>query len=123
MEQIVEISGEKVSFKKTGATMLKYKRQTGREFYSDLSAFIGLMSNENGETNKLNNHDALKVMSETNFDYMYDMLHVMARSADPTISADVLEWLETFDDFPVVQIFCEIAPMICSEMAVDRKNA
>lgn len=124
MEKTIEISGKKVTFKKTGATMLQYKRQTGREFYKDLSAFLNCVGfDENGEIKDISKKTAVNVMSETDFEYMYSMLHIMARAADKNIPADMLDWLYEFDDFPVLQIFCELLPMINGEMAVDRKNA
>ena len=35
---------------------------------------------------------------------------------------DVLEWLDTFEDFDVIGIFCKLLPMLSAEMKVDEKN-
>ena len=46
MEIKLAIDGKQITFRKSGATMLAYKRQTGREFFSDLSAFLGCVNRD-----------------------------------------------------------------------------
>ena len=46
MEQTLTIDKKQVTFRKSGATMLAYKRQTGREFFSDLSAFLDCVNRD-----------------------------------------------------------------------------
>lgn len=123
MEKTLTIDGKSITFRKSGATMLAYKRQTGNEFYSDLSAFLGCVNrNEKGEV--ITDEDGIPSVNMEKFDveYMYQMLHVMARAADRSIPADVLDWLDTFDDFDVIGTFCQLLPMLAGEMAVDPKN-
>ena len=123
MEITLTIDGKRVPFRKSGATMLAYKRQTGREFYADLSAFLGCVNrDENGEP--IYDDDGIPSVDMDKFDIecMYQMLHVMARAADRLIPSDVLDWLDTFEDFDAIGTFCQIMPMLNGEMAVDPKN-
>ena len=123
MENTLTIDGKSVTFRKSGATMLAYKRQTGHEFYSDLSAFLGCVNrDEKGEVITDGNGIPSVNMAKFDISYMYEMLHVMAKAADKSISPDVLEWLDTFDDFDVIGIFCKLLPMLSAEMKVDEKN-
>lgn len=123
MEKTLTIDGKSVTFRKSGATMLAYKRQTGHEFYSDLSAFLGCVNrDEKGEVITDGNGIPSVNMEKFDVEYMYQMLHVMARAADRSIPADVLDWLDTFDDFDVIGTFCQLLPMLAGEMAVDPKN-
>ena len=102
--------------------MLAYKRATGREFYADLSAFLGCV-NRDKDGKVITDGDIPAVdMAKFDLDYMYQMLHVMARAADKNIPADVLDWLDGFEEFNVISIFCQLLPMLASEMAVDPKN-
>lgn len=56
-------------------------------------------------------------------DPFYDMLYEMAKEADPDIPDTVDEWLDTFDDFPFLDVWMQISPMLSREMSVDAKNA
>ena len=122
MEITLTIDGKKVPFRKSGATMLAYKRQTGREFYSDLSAFLGCVNKDNEGKIIMTDGVPSVDMSKFDIEYMYNMIHVMARSADKSVSSDLLDWLDGFDDFDVIGIFCQLLPMLSSEMKVDEKN-
>ena len=122
MEQTLTIDGKKVTFRKSGATMLSYKRQTGHEFYSDLSAFLGCVSRDKDGNVIIKDGVPAVDMSKFDMEYMYQMLHVMARAADKTVPSDILDWLDNFEEFDVIGIFCQLLPMLGKEMAVDEKN-
>lgn len=123
MEQTLTIDGKKVTFRKSGATMLSYKRQTGREFYSDLTAFLGCVKRDKDGKVLMTDGVPEVDMSKFDMEYMYQMLHVMARAADKSIPSDILEWLDTFEDFDVIGAFCQLLPMLGKEMAIDEKNS
>ena len=55
-------------------------------------------------------------------DPYYDMLYIMAKEADPDIPDTVEEWLDTFDDFPFLDVWVKVSPMISREMSIDPKN-
>lgn len=123
MEITLTIDGKRVPFRKSGATMLAYKRQTGHEFYSDLSAFLGCVNRD--KEGKVIVKDGVPSVDMSKFDieYMYSMIHVMARSADRNVPSDMLDWLDTFNEFDVIGIFCQLLPMLGAEMQVDEKNS
>lgn len=123
MEITLTIDGKRVPFRKSGATMLAYKRQTGHEFYSDLSGFLGCVKRDMEGKVIVDERGIPDVdMSKFDIEYMYNMIHVMARSADRNIPTDMLDWLDTFDDFDVIGIFCQLMPMLGAEMKIDEKN-
>lgn len=126
MEKVILIDGKEVTFKKTAATMLFYKRQTGRDFYADLTGYLACCKkDEKGEFLKDESGSLIVEIDKAlfEFDYMYDILHTMARQADPTISPDCLLWYDQFNTFPVIQVFIELIPMLLQEMSVNEKNA
>ena len=124
MEITLTIDGKRVPFRKSGATMLAYKRQTGREFFTDLSAFIGsIKRDKKGNVIVDENGFPEADMSQFDMEYMYDMVHIMACSADRNVPKDLLDWLDEFDDFDIVGIFCQLLPMLNKEMQVDEKNS
>ena len=122
MEQTLTIDGKKVTFRKSGATMLAYKRQTGREFFADLSAFLDIVERDKDGKVIMNGDVPAVDMSKFDIEYMYQMLYVMAKATDRTIPADLLDWLDGFEDFNVIGIFVQLLPMLAAEMAVDPKN-
>ena len=122
MEQTLTIDGKKVTFRKSGATMLAYKRQTGREFFADLSAFLDIAKRDEAGKVIMNGDVPDVDMSKFDIEYMYQMLYVMAKAADRTIPADLLDWLDGFEDFNVIGIFVQLLPMLSAELAVDPKN-
>lgn len=123
MEKTIIIDGKSVTFKKTGGTMLAYRRQTGREFYTDLASFLKCAKTDD-EGNIIYNSNGIPKIDMENFsiDYMYDILHCMARAADKSVPADMLEWLDGFEEFPVIQIFIDVLPLLNAEMGISRKN-
>ena len=123
MEITLKVSGRNVTFRKSGATMFAYKQQTGRNFYSDLSAFMGCVKLDKKGKPIIKNGIPDVDMEKFDVDYMYYMLHVMAKSADSSVPSDMLEWLDSFDDFDVIGIFCKLLPMLNSEMKIDEKNS
>ena len=123
MEQTLTIDNKRITFRKSGATMLAYKRQTGREFYSDLSAFLDCINkDENGEVIIKEGVPSVE-MEKFDIEYMYQILYVMAKAADRSIPSDILDWLDEFEEFNVIGIFCQLLPMLSKEMAVDEKNS
>lgn len=122
MEQTLTIDNKPVTFRKSGATMLAYKRQTGREFYSDLTSFLGCVNRDKKGNIIMTDGVPSVDMSKFDLEYMYQMLHVMAKAADKSIPSDILEWLDTFDDFDVIGAFCQLLPMLSKEMSIDEKN-
>lgn len=123
------ISGRPVVFRKTAGTMLRYKRQFGRELYPDLvKAFelVPIMERlDQKSTEKMTDAEKVELASvflSANFEWMYDIAFIMAQQADPSIT-DELAWLDSFDDFNVYAVFIELLPMIQAEMKVSPKNA
>ena len=125
------ISGRPVVFRKTAGTMLRYKRQFGRELYPDLVQIYSLLPmlkkyrddarkpDEYTEEEKVELAQAvLGIESE----WMYDVAFIMAQQADPSIT-DELAWLDSFEDFNILSVFIQLMPLIKMEQTIAPKNA
>lgn len=138
MEKEIKIDGKTVVFKKTGGTMLRYKTQTGREFYADLTKFVDVFKSTEDTPDfekytkeqlveyckaQAHKNSVIEALQNSDFDIVYNILHVMARAADNTVPREVLDWLDTFDNFDAFSIFTQLMPMLNAEMTVDEKNA
>lgn len=115
MDKTIIISGRHVTFRKTGGTVLRYKRQFGREFNSDLEKIASLYAVQNPD-------DRARLALSVETEWMYDIAYIMAQQADPSI-VDELEWLDTFDDFNPWAVFGQLMELISREQEVSPKNA
>lgn len=128
MDKTIIIDGQPVVFRKTAGTMMRYKRQFGRELSPDLSKIYDVMplladyydnSEALTEEQKL---AAAKIVLGIETEYMYDIAFIMAQQADPSIQ-DELEWLDRFSEMNILQLFVQLLPLIQGEQRVAPKNA
>ena len=134
------ISGQPVVFRKTAGTMMRYKRQFGRELNPDLAKIYDILPLLSQYTNPENEQDkslteeqiaekkkeqeiaAAKLVMSIETEFMYDVAFIMAQQADPSIT-DELEWLDRFEDLNILNLFVQLMPLIQGEQMVSRKNA
>lgn len=129
MDKTVVISGRPVVFRKTAGTMLRYKRQFGRELLPDLlkiySLFPTLKEFEDADKDEMTREQKVQlaqVVLSAETEWMYDIAFIMAQQADPSIT-DELTWLDSFDDFNILSIFVQLMPLLRLEQQVSLKNA
>ncbi|MEK3814255.1 hypothetical protein [Bacillus sp. FSL K6-1284] len=118
MEKTLTIDGRQVRFKSTAATVLRYKAQFGRDFFADLLKMAPLTKlQEQGVTTENMN---LEVMNFIDFEVLYNIAWVLAKTADKTI-AEPVEWLDTFDEFPLMDILPELQELIEKALGTKKK--
>ena len=103
MEKIIEIGSKKVPFKCTGGFLLRYKEITGRDPIKDIFDLSKVLQKKESIL-----FDDLRPI--------YDILYVLAKTADPNIP-DIYDWLDSFEEFPVVDIMDEIMPLISASFS------
>jgi len=104
MEKILNIDGRNVKFKSTGAFLLKYKMQFKRDALQDI---FRLQNAIKQETNEIKDIEALDL------EVFYNLIWALAKTADPSIDPP-MEWLDTFSEFPLVEIIPEVMDLIFS---------
>ena len=97
IKQIIEIDGQKVTFKASAAIPRIYRIKFRRDIYRDLH-HLEKSIGENDE----NNSNLDMVSLEENIAY------IMAKYADPTIPDMPEEWLDRFSTFSIYQILPQI---------------
>lgn len=102
MEKILTIDGRQVKFKSTGAFLLRYKAQFNKDALQDI---IKLSKAIDVKTNQIKNIEALDL------EVFYNLIWSLAKAADPNIPPP-MEWLDTFSEFPLVDILPEVMDMI-----------
>lgn len=106
MEKILTIDGRQVKFKSTGAFLLRYKAQFGRDAIKDIYKMIEVFDEE---TNLITDIDAL------NLEVFYNLVWTLAKTAEPSLPPP-LEWLDTFSEFPLIEIIPELMEMMFSSL-------
>jgi len=105
MEKILTIDGRQVRFKSTGAFLLRYKAQFGRDALQDILRLQSAIDNKG----RIKNIDTLDL------EVFYNLVWTLAKTADPSIPPP-LEWLDTFGEFPLVEIVPEVIDLIFSSL-------
>lgn len=118
MDKIIKIAGKEVTVRKTFGTELRYKRQFGREFQTDLRVILAMRSEM---TPDLSKEEKARIVMSVETEWMYDILFIMAQQADSTIT-DELEWLDRFDSFNIWLVFDQIIPLLVAESKASPKN-
>ncbi|SDC06264.1 hypothetical protein [Shouchella lonarensis] len=118
MEKTLEIDGRKVRFKSTAATTLRYKKQFGREYFADLLKMYPLVKLQ--EQGKDIQNMEYEVMKYIDFEVLYNITWVLAKTADKSLSEPV-EWLDTFDEFPLMEILPELQELIEKSVGTKKK--
>lgn len=113
MEKTLNIDGRQVTFKSTGAFLLRYKMQFKREALQDiikLQYAINEVEDENG-----NKHYTISDINAFDLEVFYNLIWTLAKTADSTIPTP-MEWLDSFNLFPLMDILPELMDMITSSM-------
>ncbi|MNI88415.1 hypothetical protein D3C73_1457170 [compost metagenome] len=75
----------------------------------------GFKRDESGEINV-----DVEDVSKINIDVFYDIAWAFAKTADNTILPP-LEWLDTFDEFPILEIMPELQELISLTLQTKKK--
>lgn len=108
MEKIITIEGKEIKFKSTGGTPLRYKAQFGKDFFQELVKLSE--SKKDGQVN----------LKEFDLDIFYRMTWILAKTGNPDIPG-MLDWYDSFEDFPIFEIIPDIQDLIFSTIAGKKK--
>ena len=100
-----------MKFKSTGAFLLRYKAQFGQDPLPQIFKLAEVI-NEEGEITDINALD---------LEFFFNLIWVLAKTADPSIPPP-MEWLDTFDEFPLADILPELMDMISSSLQSTVEN-
>ena len=120
MEKTLMIDGKSVRFKSTAATPLRYKAQFGRDMFSDMMRMYPLASLEK-EKMEENPEQFANAFRQVDFEMFYNILWTMAKTADKSIP-EPIEWLDGFDEFPLMDIFPEVQDLLLKNFQTTKKK-
>lgn len=112
MEKTLNIDGKEVKFKSTGAYLLRYKAQFKRDAMQDIFKLAGALDTETGQ---------IVDIEALDLEVFYNLVWTLAKTANPDIP-EPLEWLDSFSEFPLLEIIPEIAELIFSCLSSSVKS-
>lgn len=107
MIKTIKIDGRDINFKSTGGTLIRYRNQFNSEFLTDLQ--------------KLTNYDKTNLTGFST-EVIERMIWVLAKTADDSIP-EPLNWYDSFDSFPIIEIWQELQDLVNASFRGLRKNA
>lgn len=112
MEKIISIDGRDIKLKATGALLLRYKAQFKRDALQDIVKLTNVLDEETGE---------IKDISHLDLDVFYNLIWTLAKTGNPDI-APLENWLDTFDDFPIIELIPTVMDMVGSCLQTTKKK-
>lgn len=96
---------------------MRYKAQFGKDYFKEIIKMLPLAKAKKKKKEELNVED-LEVLD---FEVFYNVAWVMAKTADPSIP-EPLEWLSSFDEFPMLVVFTEIQDLMNATLQTSKKK-
>lgn len=106
---MIKIGDREVALRTTGATLLRYKMQFGKDLLTELIKLDDAYQNGELQVEKLD------------FEMFFNILWVMAKTATPEIKPPI-EWLDEFEDFPIMEILPEVMILLTNLMRTSKKK-
>ena len=111
MEKIINVGGQEVKMLATASTVMRYKLKFGRDLLKDFSQV------NKAQTQKDNSEDF--AMSGEDLEIFLYLSYTMAKQANPDISDNPWDWLDTFEVFPMDEVFPQVAMLWMQSQGVN----
>jgi hypothetical protein len=118
MEKTIVIDGKEVKFRSTGATPIRFKAQFRKDYFAEVMKLNLLEKLDKKQ--KQGEDLTLKDYESIDFDIFYNIAWVLAKTADKDIP-DPISWLDSFDEFPMLEIIPELQDMVISTLQSKKK--
>lgn len=117
MEITLTIDEKKVPFKSNGAVAKRYMMQFQRDLLKDI---LGMGVAEKSFVEMSEGEKIGWMRNNIDFNMFYDIAWVFAKTADNKIP-DPLTWLESFDEFPILDIIEPLQGLLEKTIASKKK--
>jgi len=112
LEKTLTIDDKQVKFESKGSTPLRYKKQFGSDYFTDLMKMESLT--------RIKGEPTYEDLQTLDMEVFYNICWVMAKTADNNIP-EPLEWLDTFDEFPLFEILPELQDLLTQSLQSKKK--
>ena len=105
MEKTLLVGGNEIRLKSHGAIPLLYKMNFGKDFFAEIA--------------KMNVTE--KNIGNMDMEVFYNLVFLFAKTADKSLPPTPIEWLETFEEFPIMDVLPDITEMIVKLINTKKK--
>ena len=138
MEKVIKIAEQNVGFKAAASLPVRYYNATGRDLFVDLQTLADGTDQveakpkfwkkkpESSETaekadKKKPDETQYRLNRDWNTMVLYGIVHTMARAYDEAVTPNLDDWLDTFDAFPIFEVFGELKPLLNASLQTTQK--
>ena len=124
MEKIIKISGQDVGFKAPASLPVRYYNATGRDLFVDLQTLADgtdRIENKRMIGKKKTEDVQFKLNKNWNTMVFYGIAHTMARAYDDSVTPDLEDWIDSFEAFPIFEVFGELKPLLNASLQTTKK--
>lgn len=118
MEKTIVISGTELRLKTNGATPFRYKIQFKKDYLAEIVKLMNMFSILKIEN--LSDIDPIN-LEKLDMTPVYNIVWVYAKTADDSIP-DPMTWLSSFDEFPILDVFVQIADLAANSVKTSKKK-
>lgn len=124
MEKVIKISGKDVGFKAPASLPVRYYNATGRDLFVDLQTLADGAEQapaKPGKGRKKAEEPQFRLNRDWNTMVLYGIVHTMARAYDGSVTPDLEDWIDSFEAFPVFEVFGELNPLLNASLQTSKK--
>lgn len=121
MEKTILINEKPIKLKSTAGTILRYKAQFGKDYFSEMLKLSKLMGGKAKSKKKFDLSDiSYEDLGQLDFEPLYNFIWVLAKTANPNIP-EPMAWLDEFDSMPIAEVFPKIIDLLESSIQTKKK--
>ena len=124
MEKIIKIAGQDVGFKAPASLPVRYYNATGRDLFVDLQTLADGTEQVESKAKfgkKKADEPVFKLNKNWNTMVFYGIAHTMARAFDDSVNPNIEDWIDSFESFPIFEIFGELKPLLNASLQTSKK--
>jgi len=124
MEKIIKISGQDVGFKAPASLPVRYYNATGRDLFVDLQTLADgtdRIESKRVIGKKKTEDVQFKLNKNWNTMVFYGIAHTMARAYDDSVTPNLEDWIDSFEAFPIFEVFGELKPLLNASLQTTKK--
>lgn len=115
MQKIINVDGQDILLKINGGFLIDYKMRFKKDVFQEFFKIANALSNTDED-------NSLSVMSTLDMETIYNIIYLMAKTADNSIPDEPVEWFRKFDSFPIADILTDAVELMADSFIGDNQK-